>query len=115
MRTRWTTKKTLREQLARTVEIATRATIERNDLRGELAREKARANYLAERGLLLGNMSTADLREVIARYARLIRWLAMPWDANDPYFPQEDPYSGAPLPGNVELAATWREVVRSEG
>ena len=81
----------------------------RRALRAQLAK------VTRERDRLIDPGDGYGLGGDLARYARLIRWLAMPWDANDPHFPQEDPYSGAPLPGNVELAATWREVVRSEG
>ena len=47
----------------------------------------------------------------VARYARLIRWLARSYGENDPLFHFSDFY-GHPLPANVELAATWSEVVR---
>jgi hypothetical protein len=46
-----------------------------------------------------------------ARYGRLIRWLALAYGDNDPMFHFTDFY-GHELTANVELAATWEEVVR---
>ena len=46
-----------------------------------------------------------------ARYGRQIRWLARTYGDNDPMFHFTDFY-GHELTANIELATTWKEVVR---
>lgn len=53
----------------------------------------------------------------LGRYARLIRWLAVPWADRDPLFPLTEfrKVDGLPaqiLTTNSDLASTWSEVVR---
>jgi hypothetical protein len=50
--------------------------------------------------------------ERIMRYERLIRWLALAWADNDPWFPPINGQTGEPLLENAELKDTWFEVVR---
>ncbi len=52
------------------------------------------------------------LSDRVERYAKLIHWLALPWQSNDPDFSAYDHYTGAALEQNVELEDTWFEAVR---
>ena len=66
----------------------------------------------------------ARKHERIERYARLIRWLAMPYTyhdpetgdlvVTDPMFPDYDPFTKTELEGPRELSRTWYEVVRND-
>jgi non-ribosomal peptide synthetase component F len=47
-----------------------------------------------------------------ARYTALIKWLALPWADNDPYWPTHDGWTRQALDDNATLHATWMEVVR---
>ena len=51
------------------------------------------------------------LKDRLVRCQALIHWLALPWQSGDPDFAAYDHY-GHDLPENVELEATWFEVVR---
>ena len=50
----------------------------------------------------------------LARAVTLIKWLALPWDDNDPYWPTTDTWTGRALAANAQLKASWREFVREE-
>jgi hypothetical protein len=51
--------------------------------------------------------------EYINRLEKLIRWLARSYGDNEPVWHFQT-FSGNELPDNIELADTWRRVVRGE-
>jgi len=66
-------------------------------------------------------LAVTELAERGARLERLIRWLTIPFNYEDPNgvmvfsdpdFAEWDPMTMTALPGNTELKKTWWEVVR---
>lgn len=47
-----------------------------------------------------------------AELVELILWLAIPWDDNDPLFPESDGWTPRALDANRRMARTWQRVVR---
>lgn len=81
----------------------------------EIARRAIEQEMIAAWGSVDDDVVNVALESTaleLARLTDLLRWLAAKWGDNNPLFPDRDPSSGQPLPGNVELSRTWYRVIR---